>query len=113
MIASPTLLVIGLILLVVAVLVLNWASSRNLKDVAIGAALGAAWTLLWRRQRPGIPEEITSRYDEVRSQDSHLDRAKVVAGYAAKHFIAQLASLAGLILFALALVFGALGLFWR
>lgn len=113
MIASPTLLVIGLVLLVVSVLLLNWASSRNLKDVAIGAALGAGWTLLWKRQRPGIPQELTTRIDEVSAQGSHLGKAKVVAGYAAKHFVAQVASLVGLVLFALGLVFGALGIFWR
>ena len=39
MIASPTLLVVGLILLAGAILLMNWASSRNLKDAAIWAAL--------------------------------------------------------------------------
>jgi hypothetical protein len=101
------------VLLIVAVLIINWASQRNLKDVAIGAALGAAWMLLWKRQPPGIPEELTTRVEEVRAQDTHLGKAKVVAGFAVKHFIAQAASLVGLVMFALGLLLGALGLFWR
>jgi hypothetical protein len=113
MIGSPTLLLLGLLLLAVSILLLNWASSRNLKDVAIGAALGAAWTLLWKRRRPDIPEEFTTRVDEVRSQGTHLGKAKVVAGYAAKHFVAQVASLTGLVLFALGALLAALGIFWR
>jgi uncharacterized membrane protein len=113
MIASPTLLVVGFVLLAVAVLLMNWASSRNLKDVAIGAALSAAWTLLWKRQRPGVPEELTTRVDEVRAQGTHVAKAKLVAGYAVKHFVAVVASLAGLLLFGLAVVLMALAVFWR
>ena len=113
MIASPTLLVVGLVLLGIAVLLMNWASSRNLKDVAIGAALSAAWTLLWKRQRPGVPEELTTRVDEVRSQRTHAGKAKLVAGYAVKHFVAVVGSLVGLILFGLAAILMALAIFWH
>ena len=113
MIASPTLLVVGLILLAISVLLMNWASSRNLKDAAIWAAVKAAWTLLWKRQRPGIPEELTTRVDEVRAEGTHLGKAKRVARYAVGHFVAVVASLVGLLLFGLAVVLMALGVFWR
>lgn len=113
MIASPTLLVVGLILLAVAILLMNWASSRNLKDAAIWAAVKAAWTLVWKRQRPGIPEELTTRVDEVRAQGTHLGKAKRVAGFAVGHFVAVVASLTGLLFFGLAAILIVLAVFWR
>ena len=113
MIGSPTLLVIGVLFVVPGMLLIYWASSRDLKDAAIGAALGAAWTLLWKRQRPGVPEELTSRADEVRGQKTHLGKAKVVTGYAVKHVIAQVASLVGLVLLAVGALFALLGVFWK
>jgi hypothetical protein len=113
MIGTPSLLLLGLVLSAVGLLSIYWASSRNLKDVAIGAILGAAWTLLWKRQRPGVPEEVSSRVDEIRAQEGHLGRAKVVAGYAVSHVVAQIASLAGLILLSLGVVLAAIGVFWR
>lgn len=112
MIASPTLCIIGLVVLGIG-LMMNWASSRNLKDVAIGAAFGAGWTLLWKRQRPGIPEEFTSRVEEVRSQGSHLGKAKVVTGYAVKHVIAQVVGIVGLAACVLGALLLALGIFWH
>ena len=113
MIASTPLFVSGLILLGAGFLMLNWASRRNLKDAAMGAAFGAAWTLLWKRQRPGVPEEFTSRMNEVRAQDSHLGKAKVVTGYAVKHVIAQVVGIAGMIVMLVGVVLAALGIFWR
>ena len=108
-----TFLILGVILLLIGFLLINWASNRNLKDVAIGAALGAGWTLLWKRQRPGVPEELTTRIEEVRAQDTHLGKAKVVTGYAVKHVVAQVVGLAGLIAFAIGALLLALGIFWR
>ena len=113
MIGSSTLFIIGVLLVLPAIVLIYWASSRNLKDVVIGAALGAAWTLLWKRQRPGVPEELTSRADEVRAQETHLGKAKVVTGFAVKHIVAQVASLVGLVLLAFAVLFVLLGIFWR
>ena len=113
MFGSPTLCIIGVVLLGIGFLMMNWASKRNLKDVAIGAALGAGWTLLWKRQRPGVPEEFTSCVEEVRSQDSHLGKATVVTGYAVKHFVAQVMGFAGLASFAIGALLLALGIFWH
>jgi len=48
MVASPSLLFLGVVLVLVGVLLMKWASSRDLKDAAIGVAFGAAWTLLWQ-----------------------------------------------------------------
>lgn len=113
MVGSPTLLFLGIVLVLAGVLLIYWASSRNLKDVATGAALGAAWTLLWRRERPGIPEELTSRVNEVRAQETHLGKARVVTGFAVKHVVAQAASLIGLLLFAIGALMATVGVFWR
>ena len=113
MIGSPTLVTIGLILLSIGYLMISWASRCNLREVATGAALGAAWTLLWKRQRPGVPEELTSRVEEVRSQRSHLGKAKVVTGYAIKHFVAHAVGLGGMLAFALGVLLMALGVFWH
>ena len=38
MVGSPTLLFLGIVLVLAGVLLIYWASSRNLKDVATGAA---------------------------------------------------------------------------
>jgi hypothetical protein len=113
MIAIPGLVILGVVLLLLGFLMMYWASSRDLKGAAIGAVFRAAWTLVWRRQRPGIPEEVTSRVDEVRAQDTHLGKAKVVTGYAVKHFIAQVASLMGLVFFGFGALLAAIGVFWR
>jgi uncharacterized membrane protein len=113
MIASPTLLILGLILLLIGLLMMSWASNRNLKDVAIGAALGAGWTLLWKRQRPGVPEELTSRVEEVRAQGTHLGKAKVVTGYAVKHVVAQVVGLVGIVVLLVGGLLVVLGVFWR
>jgi hypothetical protein len=78
MVAIPSLVVLGVVLLLLGFLMMYWASSRDLKDAAIGAVLRAAWTLVWKRQRPGIPGELTSRVDEVRAEGTHLGKAKVV-----------------------------------
>jgi hypothetical protein len=39
-----------------------------------------------------VPEELTSRVDEVRGQDTHIGKAKVVTGFAVKHVVAQVAT---------------------
>ena len=113
MIGSPTLLVLGVVLALVGVLLMHWASSRDLKDAAIGAALGAAWTLLWRRKRPGMAEELSSRLNEVRSRETHLGKAKVVTGFAVKHVVAQVASVIGLLFFALGAFVVTVAVFWK
>jgi|SRR6185295_2755233 uncharacterized membrane protein len=113
MVASPSLLFLGVVLVLVGVLLMKWASSRDLKDAAIGAALGAAWTLLRRRKRPGMPEELSSRVNEVRSQETHLGKAKVVTGFAVKHVVAQVATVIGLLFLAVGALVVAVGVFWR
>jgi hypothetical protein len=113
MIGSPTLLALGLFLLLLGYLMLNWASKRNLKDAAIGAAFTAGWTLFWKRERPAVPEAVTSRANEVRAQDTHLGKAKVVSGYAVKHVIAQIVGIGGAITMFLGAVLVGLGVFWH
>jgi hypothetical protein len=112
MVGSPTLVFLGVVLALAGVLLMYWASSRDLKDAAISAALGAALTLLWRRKRPGMPEELRSRLNEVRSQKTHLGKAKVVTGFAVKHVVAQAATVIGLLFFAVGAVVVAVGVFW-
>jgi hypothetical protein len=113
MIGSPTLLFLGVLSVLAGVLLIYWSSSRDLKDAAIAAALRTAWTLLRRRKRPGMPEELSSRINEVRSQETHLGRAKVVTGFAVKHFVAQVATLIGLLFFAVGALVVAVGVFWK
>lgn len=113
MVGSPTLLFLGMVLALGGVLLIYWASLRNLKDVAIGAALRAVWTLLWRRERPRMPEELTSHVNKVRTQETQLGKVKVVTGFAIKHVVAQVASVLGLLFFAVGALLAAVGVFWK
>jgi hypothetical protein len=60
-----------------------------------------------------MPEELRSRVNEVRSQETHLRKAKVVTGFAVKHVVARVASVTGLLFFAVGALLVAVSVFWK
>jgi hypothetical protein len=112
---NPVLLAVGLALLVAGYLLRSWASRHNLTDVATGAAVSAAWSTVRGGKLPSVPNEISSRFDfdDVASAKTNAGRAGKVAGYAARHFLAQVVGWAGFLLMIAGLVLGAAGMFWK
>lgn len=112
-IASPTLLIAGIVLLVIGWLLRGWASRHDLTSIATDAATGAAWDAVKKRGLPEMPAEVSGRLEEFKAEASSLGRAKKVAGYAARHVVAQVAGVAGWIGLLAGLVLVPLGVFWK
>jgi hypothetical protein len=111
-IASPRLLIAGLIALVVGWLFRGWASRNSLTSLGVDAAKSAAFNSIKSGQVPSVPNELTDKFNELKNA-SNVDRAKKVAGYGIRHFIASFVGIAGLVLILAGLVMGALGIFWK
>jgi hypothetical protein len=56
-----------------------------------------------------MPEELRSRVTKC----VHLRKAKVVTGFAVKHVVAQVASVTGLLFFAVGALLVAVSVFWK
>lgn len=91
----PYLVGIGTILLLVGVLLWRWASRHNLNDLVVDAAIHVAWNK--GKLASAADTEIAKRLQDLKAETSNAQRAKSVAGHAARHFIAQVANIAGLI----------------
>lgn len=103
----------GVVAFVIGWLMRSWAARHNLIDVATDAALSTAWKTATTRQMPGMPEEITSRMSDITGEASHVGKAKKVAGYAARHAVATVVGLVGLVLLVVGVLLAGVGLFWR
>ena len=88
----PYLLAAGGLLIVVGLLLMRWASRHDLK----GLAIDAAWEVA-KNRRLNVDTELGNRVQDLRAEGSNVGRAKMVAGHAARHVAAQVASIAGLI----------------
>lgn len=112
-IANPWLLLAGLVTIAVGYALRSWASRHNLLDVATDAALSTAWTTIRTRKAPSaVPEEISSRVNDITSEASHVGKATKVAGYAFRHVVATAVGIAGLIIMLIGLILAGLGVFW-
>jgi hypothetical protein len=87
---------------------MRWALRHDLK----GLAIDTAWEVAKNRGRVDVETELGNRLKDLQAESSNVGRAKMVAGHAARHVAAQVATIAGLI----ALVGGAilveLALWW-
>lgn len=90
--SHPYLLGSGLALLAIGFLLRRWASRHDFKDLAIDAA----WQVAKARGDLGTQTELGNRLKELSAEGSHVARAKMAAGYAARHAAAQVAGIAGL-----------------
>jgi hypothetical protein len=104
----PYLLAAGGLLIVCGLLLLRWASRHDLK----GLAIDTAWEVAKNRGRVDVETEFGNRLKDLRAESSNIGRAKMVAGHAARHVAAQVATIAGLIALAGGAILVALALWW-
>ena len=105
----PYLLVAGGLLIVCGLLLLRWASRHDLK----GLAIDTAWEVAKNRGRVDVETELGNRLKDLQAESSNVGRAKMVAGHAARHMAAQVASIAALIALAGGAILMALAVWWR
>jgi hypothetical protein len=110
-IANPTLLGVGVLVLLVGIWLWRW-SSRQVIDVK-GAAIGAAWQGVRKGQVPDVPDEIKSRFQDVAGQSSHTGKAVKVASIGARHYIGRLVGVFSFVLVLAALGLIAAGIWWK
>lgn len=111
-IASPKLLIAGLIALIIGWMFRRWAQRNSLTALSVDAAKAAAWSSVKSGQMPVVPDDVAQRFNELKGA-SNVGRAKKVAGYGIRHFLATFVGLAGWIMIAGGLAMGALGIFWK
>ncbi len=109
-IAHPVWLAAGIGIFLVGLWFWRW-SSRNSIDVK-GAAFGAAWQGV-RKGKLDVPEDIRSKFNEIAAEQSHSRRAAKAGGTVAKHFIAKVFGLIGLIGILGGLALAAAGIWYK
>ena len=77
------------------------------------AAIGAAWQSARSGKLPDIPEDMKSKYNDIASEQSNVKRARKVGGTVARHFIAKVMSIAGLVGMLGGLALAAAGVWWK
>jgi hypothetical protein len=98
----------GAALIVLGLLVWRWSSRHDLK----GLAVDAAWHLAQKRKLASAGDtEIAQRLQDLRDEPTNAGKARKAAGLAARHFIAQIASIAALICMAAGTAMIALALY--
>src|SRR5262245_60162823 len=107
--AHPYLLGGGGVLIILGVLLFRWASRYDLK----GLALDAAWQVAKSRGRLDVETDLGNRLEERQAEESKVERAKMVAGHAARHVAAQAINVAALISFALGALLIAIAVWWK
>jgi hypothetical protein len=110
-IASPTLLGAGALAFLIGLWLWRW-SSRNAIDVK-GAAIGAAWQAARKREMPSVPQDLKHKLQEIAAHKSHAGKAAKAGTTVARHFIAQVFGIVGLIGILGGLALMAAGIFWK
>ena len=93
---SPRLLLAGVLLIGIGWLLRRWAGRHDLVGLATGAATTAAWQSVKGRKAPELPETVKSKIQGFQAESSHVGKAKMAAGYVARHAVAKVAGLSGL-----------------
>lgn len=91
----PGLLAGGAVLAMIGVVLWRWAARHDLK----GMAVDAAWQLAKGRGNltAAADSDLGRKLQDLQADSSNVGRATKVAGYAARHFAAQVANVAGLV----------------
>ena len=85
----------GSIVFLIGVLCWRWASRHNITDLVVDAAVHVAWNK--GKLASAADTEIAKRLQDIKAETSNTQRAKSVAGHAARHFAAQVANMIGLV----------------
>lgn len=104
----PVLFFCGVALAVIGFLMWRIAGRWDLKGHAVESAMRSAWN-----RRVVINDELQETFRDVRDAPTNIKRAGRLAGHAARHFVAQALSIAGLIGMALGVVLSAVAVLWR
>lgn len=108
-IASPSLLLTGIVLLVLGTLLIRWANRNSLlektKDVV--------WDAVKARDTGGVRQHIEGTIGEVTGAAGTRARATKVAGMAAREAFARLVAILGWLTLLSGLALAAVGVFWR
>ncbi len=108
---NPIVFGIGIAALIAGFMLWRWASrnSVNLKGAALSTAISTARS----GKIPSVPDELKGHFDKVAGAGSHTERAKVVGGTVARHFMAKVVGLAGLVGVLAGIAMIAAGVFWK
>ena len=112
-IAHPALFIGGLAALVIGFLLRRWAARHDLKGALAGGVKHVAMDAIRHGKDGHKSNPLTDKLHEVVAHGSHTGKAKAVAGIAARHFVAQVVSIAGLVAILGGLAATAAGVFWR
>jgi hypothetical protein len=112
-IAHPALAIAGIVALVLGFLLRRWAARHDLKGALAGGVKHAAVNAVRHGKDGHGSNPLAAKLHEVAAHGSHTGKAKAVAGMAARHFVAQVASIAGLVAILGGLAATAAGIFWR
>ena len=93
LLSHPWLVGIGIVLLIIGFWLWRWAGRHDLK----GLAVDAAWQVAKARGDLSARSDLRDKLADLKADGSNVSRAKKAAGYAGRHVLAQIASLAGLV----------------
>lgn len=108
-IAHPWMLALGIAALIIGWLLMRWSGRHDMK----GLAVDAAWTAAKSRGKNAMTPEIQAKLDALKADASAVGRTKQVAGMAARHFVAQVAGIAGIVALLAGAALIAAGIWWR
>jgi hypothetical protein len=112
-IAHPALAIAGLAALVIGFLLRRGAARHDLKGALAGGVKHVALDAVRHGKDGHKSNPLAAKLHEVAAHGSHSGKAKAVAGIAARHFVAQVVSIAGLVAILGGLAATAAGIFWR
>jgi hypothetical protein len=109
--SHPYLLGFGALLLVIGYLLRSWAAKHDLMDLA----KDAAWQVAKNKGNLAAANEseIGQKFKDLQGDASNTGRAKKAAGYAARHAVAQVAGISGLISLLIGACLIGLAFFWK
>ena len=99
--------------LAIGILLRRFAARHSMTGLIASSARDAAFASLKARKMPEVPGALGAKFTDLRDTQSNVGRAKKVAGYGIRHFLAQAFGIAGLVAIVAGLALGVLSVFWR